>query len=289
MRTSGTKAAVAAEVAGLDAYGWHAIDCVKCGRTRKMRVCLDEGDPLYSYFQCWSPDCGVKGFYDKNADDVDEREERERELVVEALPDRYEPLTTESGNHRARKFHEYRQYLYGRGVSQYIIDKVGLGCIHSGRFAYYVVIPYRKDGEIIGWAARSIYGKRFHYPEDWPKTQWPLNGDAVVRKSKKPVIIVEGQYDALPLYPFGVAVGGQPSAQDWKLLQTAKRPVVLGFDADVGTVSQFGAAYLQLSALRMGRHAKVAWLKLPPGRDPGDVGREKVLKKAFALVGLGGR
>lgn len=275
---------VAQAVQDMEGYNrWVTIDCVVCDRASKMRVCLDENDPRFSYYQCWSPSCGVRGFFGAHHEH-DTKKPAEKRLVSASLPEHFEPLSTKSGGVKQRRLAKFRTYLYNRGVSQFLIDECNLGCVPDGKLAGMVVIPYYKNKEIIGWVGRSIYKKRYHYPDDWPKTQWPYNGDELFVESEDPAIVVEGQFDAINLWPFGVGVGGQPTEEDWALMLSAKRPLVMAFDADEGTKSEYGSMKLMLLAMRKRSSAKFAWMKLPPGTDPGGHDREKFLTKAFAIA-----
>lgn len=278
------KSDVASAVSDERGGGWVTIDCVVCGRDDKMRVCMDDTDPRFTYFQCWSPSCGVRGFFGKH-EEYDVKPKRNRsEIVFANLPAEFEPLSTKYNGHKQRRLEKFRQYLYGRDVSQFLIDEANLGCVADGKLSGMIIIPYYKSGEVIGWCGRYIHYKRYHYPEDWPKTQWPYNGDILLQETDKPAIVVEGQFDALNLWPYGTGVGGQPTEDDWDLLLEAKRPLVLAFDADEGVKSEYGRKKLLLKAFRKGFKLTVAWMRLPPGTDPGGHNRDKFLKRAFALA-----
>lgn len=165
----------------------------------------------------------------------------------------------------------YRAYLEGRGMLG-AAQNVGAGACLSGRYAGRVVIPMLDDqGDWIGFTARAVF------PGMTPKYLMPpgmdrkhlLWGKAHLRPNDtEPVVLVEGVFDALPLYPVGVASFGKAVTDEQiDVLLSLNRPIVICLDGDAWEESRALAARFWLRGREDTR-----WCKLPPGEDPGTLG-----------------
>lgn len=258
--------------------GWIRVRCPFCESEDKKLSVNVGGGKFNGYYQCWRPSCAKRGFiYDRTVD-ISIRKKTDHTSVSVDLPEGFKYLTEESGGGQSKILAKYRRYLHGRGVSQEIINETLTGCCTSGPFREMVVVPFLKKGEVVGWGARSIHKKQYHYPSDMDKVHNPFNQDALFERTAIPLLIVEGFFDAMPHWPFALAVGGQPTDYHWEeLFPKARRPIVMALDADVQQKNEMGAALLLLKGVR------AKFLQLPPGTDPGGTSREKVLRKAFSL------
>lgn len=259
--------------------GWVRVRCPFCGFDSPTLAVNLSTASYGGYYVCWRASCGVKGFFTDRVSSGDAR----REATKVGLPQGFEPLSTESGAIYNPLLAKFRKYLYGRGVSQEIIDDAGIGYCKSGREAEMVVVPIKTKGEVAGYIARSTVGKRYSLAPDFDREHHMFNMDALQEKTETPVIIVEGVFDALPHWPFAVAALGQLSHRHWELLLDVKRPIVWALDADVQAKNDMYAAKLRLYGVRS------QWMEIPPGMDPGGANRDRFLRKAFSLFKEGFR
>lgn len=259
--------------------GWVTAYCPFC-MSDKRKLSVNIGGGTYNgYFQCWRPECGRRGFLETHERDV--KAKKVRADIIPDMPEEFELLTRKSGALEQIRLAKYRKYLYGRGVTQRIINEANIGCCTRGKYAGHVVIPITCEGKVAGFVARTITGKTYKYPPGFERAFYPFNQDVLQEETDIPAIIVEGPFDAIVHWPFAVACLGQPVDEHWEIIKRARRPILLAFDADQGAKSEFRAAKLRLD----GVNAK--WMKIPPGKDPGGADRVKFLRKAFALFGVG--
>ena len=275
------KMAVLEAIEGLrpSATGWVVAYCPFCmSDSKKLSVNVGKGK-YAGYFQCWKPSCGKRGFIETA--ERNEKVKRERSEVLPEMPPQFELLTKKSGGRDQIRLAKFRKYLYGRGVTQRIINEAHIGCCVSGKYAGNVVFPIMHEEKAVGFVARTIYGKTYRYPPNFEREFYPFNQDVLLEDTDIPAIIVEGPFDAIVHWPFAVACLGQPVDTHWQIFKKAKRPLVLAFDADEGAKSEFMAMRLQLEGVAC------KWLKIPPGMDPGGADRGKFLRRAFSLFGVG--
>jgi len=92
------------------------------------------------------------------------------------------------------KIAEVVQYIINRGFDP--LDKNFFWSPESG-FADRVIIPFRFEGEIVGWTARKIREGKPKYLSDQHPT-YVFNLDSIT-KNQKYVFVVEGPFDALAI------------------------------------------------------------------------------------------
>lgn len=162
----------------------------------------------------------------------------------------------------------YLGYLEGRGALGAARAAEGGFCL-DGRYAGRVVVPVLGIGGVwLGFSARSVYPRatpKYLYPPGMRRGRVLFNGLALGAETDDPVYVVEGVFDALWLWPDGVAVLGKPTSDQLALLAEARRPVVVALDGDAWQEGMVLA--LQLRALG----ARAVWLRLPPRTDPDQV------------------
>jgi DNA primase len=92
-------------------------------------------------------------------------------------------------------------------------------------------------------------------------------------RTQEPLWVVEGVFDALPLFPYGVATFGKSvTPEQVELLASLRRPLVVCLDGDAWTECMALAARLGMRRQAAGRDNDVTWAKLPPASDPGSLG-----------------
>lgn len=97
-------------------------------------------------------------------------------------------------------------------------------------------------------------------------------------ETSDPILVTEGLFDALPLYPYSVALLGKPTDHQIALLRDALRPVCMLLDGDAWRLSKAVAWRLYAQGQRVG------FVKLPPTRDPNDLNPQRLLDQAVASV-----
>lgn len=195
------------------------------------------------------------------------------------LPDSI-PLTTPSSPIEK----PFWDYLLGptRRLTPTEVQNYSMRCVLTGRYAMRVIIPMFYNGEVVSFAARSIYekcpckregaadeGKCEHrftkilYPQGTHKAGMLFDIDRVYPPE---VILVEGPFDAIRLSGKAVATLGAGLAPEQRQLLKDKgvEKVIVCYDGDeAGTKGAMRSARELLAA---GFEVRIAWL--PEGMDP---------------------
>ena len=225
--------------------------------------------------------CGARGFADFTwiadlGEDVEVGEDAALPPPELGAPDGFLPLD--------EAHPDFAAYLQGRGVLA-AARAVGAGGVERWTYRRQdgtpftvaerrVVVPHLRDlrGPWVGYSARLVRGRerapKYMYPDRMDRRAglwglpWLPSDDAAVW-------VVEGVFDALPLFPRAVATFGK-AVTDEQLEQLAEigrtRTVVACLDGDAWADARALAARLAL------RGARAAWCHLPPGTDPGTLG-----------------
>lgn len=185
-------------------------------------------------------------------------------------------------------FNLHRQYIEARGIDPRTAKLAHLGGCITGRLAWHVVLPilgtttgvYDPDGPMSwqGWVARTLYPPEdpftpiYREPYGAPKGRSLYRGDILASASSSPAYVVEGVFDALPLWPDAVATLGKVTQAHLDLLAQSKRPVVFIPDGDAWRAGDAYALYLRILGVRAG------CLRLPPRVDPDEI-RADILRE----------
>lgn len=180
-------------------------------------------------------------------------------------------------NESALSLNPYRQYVRGRKDGAYVLEiltRIGGGACLTGWFEGRVLVPHVVNGKWEGFSARTI-GKgdpKYLYPRGMDRRRG-LWGVEWLPPDDQPAWIVEGVFDALPLWPYGVATFGKSVTQEQiEQLAALERPLVVCLDGDAWTEGYALAARLAMRrAVRPGP-LRVQWARLPPTTDPGSLG-----------------
>lgn len=278
--------------------GWVRFHCPGCFDRRSKedhrKSCgLNVNTGGYNCFAC-----GLAGYIDGYGSGPDgATRQRGDGPTWEACdpPPGFVPLGDGHGRH-AKNFYRARQYLVGRGVPPDNWLALGIGACDSGyydgidleevklarRMNGRVVVPVREtDGTWRGYVGRAYYDNKFrpymNHPGNW-REDCVWNPMALTIETDVPVLVTEGLFDALPLYPDSVALLGKPSERQEDLLATAMRPVCMMLDGDAWRLSK--AVALRLSI----RGVQVGFVKLPPKTDPNDLDPERLMHAAVRSV-----
>lgn len=169
----------------------------------------------------------------------------------------------------------HREYIAARGISDTIGRLAHLGGCVSGRCAWSVVAPVLDDSVTppvwSGWVARTIYPPEnpwepvYREPLGCPKGTFLYRQSSLFVETDSPVYIVEGVFDALPLWPDGVAALGKVTGAQFSILRGARRPVVFVPDGDAWRAGDGFAFALRAAGVPAG------CVRLPPRVDPDEV------------------
>jgi DNA primase len=177
-------------------------------------------------------------------------------------------------------------YMRMRGLTEETIEIFDLRWGLAGKYAGRVIIPiYDDQGRLLSYTGRAIN------PSVQPKTRKPRGNKALYtlfgmyqlwlthdakRDWKTPLILVEGEIDAMYLYQANlpaVATMGTSALtvpQVDLILEHAEK-VLLVFDGDDAGVKATVSAKTRLSSF-----LPVVWVGLPQGKDPNDLSLEEL-------------
>lgn len=97
---------------------------------------------------------------------------------------------------------KHREWIEARGIDLALIEKFGICTKHEGG-SNWLAIPYVERGRAVNHKYRLTGEKRHRMDEGAPLTLW--NHDCLLEESDKPVIITEGEWDALSAMTAGFA------------------------------------------------------------------------------------
>lgn len=162
------------------------------------------------------------------------------------------------------------EYFKARGVLD-AARRVGAGGCHRARYQGRVVVPFLEEprGPWLGFSARLVDGRgdgpKYLYPRGMGRRD-ALWGVAWLEGTSA-VWIVEGVFDALPLFPRAVATLGKAvTGEQLDRLVALGRPLVACLDGDAWEDCRALATRLSM------RGAAARWAHLPPATDPGQLG-----------------
>jgi hypothetical protein len=219
----------------------------------------------------WCYRCGTTGYIDGVVRPAT-RQRTSKPVPVAGLPPEAEPMWDREVM-AARSYGLARRFLLQRGVTPSMWKAYRIHAAMTGRYARMVLLPRMSDDLkwYDGFVARSIEGKTYLYPEGMSRQRFYLE-HRLAKKTREPVLVVEGAFDAIP-YRTTIACFGQPIPDLVEKLVASDRPVVLCLDGDA-----WRNAMVVMWEIRMRRQLRenrspTAWLRLPPGCDPEDLAR----------------
>ena len=208
-------------------------------------------------------------------------------------PEGFEVLTEQS-----IALEPYVEYLQKRGVWEQA-KHVGVGACSTGYYAGRVVVPMLDDaGKWTGFSARLVKSRasgwdpaftyrvqpKYLYPKGMGRASqlWGASWVPRLKDRQHPLFLVEGVFDALPLYPYGLAAFGKGvtdqqldllvklvGIDEWQAVEGTlggPRHVVVCLDGDAWWEGKLLARRLQA------RGVPADCCRLPPGADPGTLG-----------------
>lgn len=263
--------------------GWIRANCPFCeDRTGKADRKQAFGFHVkYLRYECYR--CGARGrlrggfaeFSDFEPAEVEER------LSLDP-PESFVPLSSEDAR-RSLFLGAALEYLERRGVTPSVIDRAGIGACTGGRFAGRVIIPVKDDDGAWVWYVGRTWGpseRPYLYPRG-DRRGVMFHQAALGVKTDTPAMIVEGCFDALAVWPDGVAVLGKPTEENVESFLAAARPVALVLDGDAHREGWAIAYRLRLHGQRAGS------VRLPPRIDPDEVPLQELRDAAVESLASG--
>lgn len=109
--------------------------------------------------------------------------------------------TMDAGSMGSQALHpKHAAWIEGRGISVDLAAKLGLSTVHRDGKAW-LAVPYVERGRTVNHKYRLISEKRHAMDEGAPLTLW--NHDCLLEESDKPVVICEGEWDAMVALQLG--------------------------------------------------------------------------------------
>ena len=262
-----------------NASGWARGNCPFCyervgKEDRKACLGLNRRN---GWFHCFR--CGTAGRIDGYEDTGDEPEEPRPVITAPPHFERlYEGTPDPFFAAQARAYLEEERLL-----PVPVLKETGVGACFEGRYRGRVVVPVMSpDGLVwLGWVARAFFPgaqRPYLYPSGANLRAVLFNHSALFLDTEKPVMVVEGVFDAMALWPDAVAVLGKPGEAQVEALMAANRPVVFVLDGDAWREAWALAARFRVEGLRAG------YVRLAAGRDPDEVDRAVLEARAVKAL-----
>lgn len=181
---------------------------------------------------------------------------------------------------------EPREYMRDRGFPDDVCREAGVGAVYDGKLNGRVIVPIlaTDDDAWLGWSARAWFPnpmRKVLYPTGMLRGQILYNHRAIFEKTERPVLVTEGVFDAMSVWPDAVACLGKPTQYQREALLAATRPVVVVLDGDAHREAEALGMLLKFNGLRAGS------VHLPPGLDPNTVDRSALEKAAEQAAATG--
>jgi len=280
-KVTGTQLRAALDDAVSTGGDWWRVNCPVCpSRTGKEDLRRSFAMRPEGYYLCHK--CGVRG-WSKTV-----KQELGGEWTARSFLRDFSDITNEDSPERKKPPKEYialgthegktaisigwaRDYLLNRGVPEDLWGPLQIGACATGFFAGRIIIPVvTKRGEWNGFVARAAMpglDPKYIYPKGFHRASVFFNEPILESKcdDESPVLITEGVFDAIKLFPDAVACLGKPTNNQTQKLLSAHKNAVVGvlLDADAQSEGEALALKLQLYGVR------AFYIKLPPGEDPG--------------------
>jgi hypothetical protein len=252
--------------------GWWRADCPLClkrtGKAdRKQALAINIHSGVYV---CWK--CQATGsIKTKGMDSVipDEIIENTPPVILQDTPP---PGYTPLAGDRSMSLGPARAYAAKRCPEERWAE-VGIGACISGKYAGRVIVPVMtEDGrDWVGWVGRTWFksDRAYSYPKGMNRGDVLYRGAQLWEHTDEPLIVVEGVFDALYMWPHGVALLGKASEYQMEALFESPRPVVIILDGDA-----WEEAYAMKLRLQLHGKKHVGHVRLPPKKDPDDMPRD---------------
>jgi hypothetical protein len=229
--------------------------------------------------------CGTGGLVQELPDDFSPFREKvadpDAPRPVLGPPDGFYELFSGDGAGAVSLEPARRYVTRDRGITPALAREVGIGGCASGYYAGRVIVPVLGvDGDWRWWVGRA-WTKKAEKPYTYPSGDREgvlFNPGALAVESDKPVLVVEGVFDAIAYWPDAVAVLGKPTEAHVEAFAAARRPVAIVLDGDAHDEGWALAMRLRFEGQRAGA------VKLGPRIDPDEVDRDELRAEALRCL-----
>jgi len=196
-----------------------------------------------------------------------------------ALPDGYTPILdgTTPMARRARK------YLERRGFDLNYLDMLGVGYCTKGKYMGYIIIPFKKDGNIVYFIGRDFLNRgdsrKYQNP---PREEFGIGKSEVLFNEEalhlfKKVYLLEGWADAATLGNNAISIQGKDLSL-WQADSIINSPVEeIVVVPDVGAMKEGYNIVQQLYTRKLVRFLEMEKLAIWGG-DVNEIGADKVIQ-----------
>lgn len=209
----------------------------------------------------------VKNFFPNKSTYVDNTSQEE---VIVTLPHEYIPLWIHNNNDFYYK--TCIEYLTSRNINEYDIAKYKLGYCTKGKYKNMIIFPnYNKVGKLNYFTTRSFLRNakiKFVNPP-FPRN---IVGFELQLNWTLPIILVESALDAIVIKRNPSPLYGKtlPKELKYQILENEVTDLYIALDEDAFKDMVDHAEYF------VNHGINVYYVKLPPGRDPNELGYEKM-------------
>ena len=174
-----------------------------------------------------------------------------------------------------------RDYLNARGVSEWMVEKLGIYFTREWPYTNRIIIPVRQEGKVVTFQARQVpeipggNSSKYLSPSSLPTRNYIFTVSGKI--TRKRLILVEGIFDAIRLWEFGFrnvgALFGKTvtNSQLETLKHSPVKKIILMLDHDA--VKETAQAWRRLAP-----SFDVEAVLLPPSYDPGTLDERLLLK-----------
>lgn len=225
------------------------------------------------WWKCWR--CNwrnrLSGFSDdEDSDDVTDGWVDVEEAPLEPLD--FDLITCPTGWSNDHNVQPGVRYAIKRGIHPVVAADAKLGYVSKGKHRNRLAMPIYRNGELVGWQARSLSGAipKYQTAEGYDRNHNFYGPD----KLYDFVVLTEGPVDAISMWPYAQAALGKPSDTQLAVLHrwAYDVPIIVALDGDAWRESDSLATVLK----QWGHKSHALWL--PPGTDLGVAPRAEIIK-----------
>lgn len=169
---------------------------------------------------------------------------------------------------------EALSYLISRGISKDTINDFGLKFAPSGNYRNRIIIPYSKDGQIIGFNSRTIdkndHIRYLYYLNHDMFKGYIYNYDKIVNYDY--CLLVEGPFDLMYSHSIGLknvisTLNTNVSLEHIREIIKFKK-IIFMFDNDINTNAGYKAVIKASQLINSIADKEIFYAELPEGKDP---------------------
>jgi len=230
--------------------------CFKCGFSPSLFKLIMEFEGC--------DDLGARRFLQSSIVLEKPIETKTSQLYSASLPPGFKLLNT---------LDKFPSYAVQRGITQKVAEEFKIGMTLLGRYAWHLIFPVFKNGELFGFIARRMSNdgsKRYLYPKGFKTSEVLYRIDELTGDS---CVIVEGVFDCIPLqFEAAALLGSFLSKIHLKLLlKKGFKKIYLALDSDAKEKTKE-------AGIKLLPYFDVKVAELSNG-DPGSYQRKKLLEK----------